>query len=343
MAWTVVGLAARAGRALGGRRGFVSAAATGRAATFAAAASDRPDVFARQCARTLAGASVADKKALETSLLEMGQDAPVIERAVASGAPIQAVAALAAGWEGLAAEDRALIRYPARRRDVGPVLWGKPTRGEVRATQVDQTTCGAASMAMMLMIGDPFVAAWVAVGPRGGWYMPAEAVAAEALVGATVRGLPAVADRWAALQRVMHSRVTARGLGPVAWPRALGSPPWRLDNATRFAGLRFRGALVDDARADEAGALASHVRAAVADGIPVPLYAAGDSSRGLDTVIPRHVVLVVGLVGDAFLVYEPASGALHRLDLAAVGAPKEPALGNWNRVVWVVLPRARRG
>jgi len=32
------------------------------------AASDRPDVFARRCARRLAAASVADAKSLETAL-----------------------------------------------------------------------------------------------------------------------------------------------------------------------------------------------------------------------------------------------------------------------------------
>jgi len=336
VAWTLVALAARAGRALGGRRGFLSDASMGRASTLASAASDRPDVFARQCTRRLATASFADTKAFETALAEMGQDAPVIERAAASGAPIEAVAALAAAWSSLDSEDRALIRYPARRRDVGPVTWGA-----VRATQVDQTTCGAASMAMMLMIGDPFVAAWVAVGHRAAWYLPPEALAAVVAADAAGRGLHTVADRWHALQRAMHARVTRHGLGLMPWPRAFGSPPWRLDNVTRFAGLSFRGALVDDARADEVAALGVHVRAAVADGIPVPLYASGDSARGLDTVIPRHVVLAVGVDGDGFLVYEPSSGALHRLDLGALGRGPVAALGNWNRIGWAVLPKVR--
>ncbi len=314
----------------------MSETAIRRAATLATDASDRPDVFARQCARALSRASFADKKALETALYDMGQDAPVIERAVASGAPIEAVAALAASWTELDPEDRALIRYPARRRDTGAVMWGS-----VRATQVDQTTCGAASMAMMLMIGDPFVAAWVAVGYRGGWYVPPEALAASIDADVVGHGLHTVADRWDALQRAMHVRVTRHGLGLLPWPLALGSPPWRLDNATRFGSLRFRGALVDDARADEVAALGAHVRSAVADGIPVPLYASGDSAGGLDTVIPRHVVLVVGLDGEDFLVYEPSTGALHRLDLRALGGEPLAALGNWNRVGWAVLPRSR--
>lgn len=325
-------LAARTGRALGGRRAFVSEAAAGRAAALLDAAPDRPDVFARVCARRLEEASPADRKALETALSEWGNDGPVGERAIATGAPLDAVAILAAAWETLDADAKALVRDPLSRRDPGPVTWGRVT-----ATQVSQTTCGAAAMAMMLMMGDPLVAMWVASGRRGGAYMPPEVLAADVRGGAH----HTVADRWAALQLAIHESVTRRALGLVPWPRAYGTPPWRVNNLTRFAGLRFRGVMIDDARADEVGALAAHARAALADGIPVPLYASGDSARGLDSVVPRHVVLLVGVDGDAFLVYEPSSGALHRLDLGAVGGGPVAALGNWNRVAWAVLPRVR--
>jgi hypothetical protein len=280
----------------------------------------------------LEAASPADRKALEAALSELGNDAPVVERAIATGAPLDAVAMLAAEWATLDADAKALVRDPLSRRDPGPVTWSRAT-----ATQVNETTCGAASMAMMLMMGDPLVALWVAAGRRGGPYMPPEVLEADVRGGA----LHTVADRWDSLQFVIHDRVTRHGLGLVPWPRAYGTPPWRVNNLTRFAGLRFRGVLVDDARADEVAALAAHVRAALADGIPVPLYASGDSARGLESVVPRHVVLLVGVDGDAFLVYEPSSGALHRLDLTSVGGGPVAALGHWNRVAWAVLPRAR--
>ena len=77
------------------------------------------------CARRLDAASPADRKALETALAELGNDAPVIERAIASGAPLDAVALLAAAWETLDAHARALIRNPLTRRDAGPVDWGR--------------------------------------------------------------------------------------------------------------------------------------------------------------------------------------------------------------------------
>ncbi|MCB2411692.1 hypothetical protein LGT39_02370 [Demequina sp. TTPB684] len=333
MAWTLVALAARAGRALGGRRAFVSTAATGRADALVAAAPDHPDVFARVCARRLEVASPADRKALEAALSELGNDAPVVERAIASGAPLDAVAILAAAWSTLDADAKALVRDPLTRRDAGPVTWSRVT-----ATQVSATTCGAASMAMMLVMGDPLVALWVATGRRGGAYMPPEVLAAEV----RTRVLHTVADRWDALQLAIHDAVTRRGLGVAPWPQTYGTPPWRVNNETRFAGLRFRGALVDDSRADEVAALAAHARAALADGIPVPLYVSGDSARGLDSVVPRHVVLLVGVDGDGFLVYEPSSGAVHRHEFL-VGGGKSAALGHWNRVAWAVLPRTRRG
>jgi hypothetical protein len=344
VAWTLASLAARTSRALGGRRACVSNAASSRVGAWWDAAPDRPDVFARVCGRRLEAANPADRKALEAALAELGDDASVAERALATGAPLDAVAMLAATWESLDADAKTLVRdtlsfrnLPTRRnslsrRDPGPVVWGKVT-----ATQVSQTTCGAAVMAMMLMMGDPLVAMWVASGRRGSGYMPPEVLEAD------VRGRAhhTVADRWNTLQLGIHDAVTRRGLGLAPWPRAYGTPPWRMDNLTRFAGLRFRGVLVDDARVDEVAALAAHARAALADGIPVPLYVSGDSARGWGSVVPRHVVLLVGVDGDAFVVYEPSSGALHRLDLGALGAGPVAALGNWNRLAWAVLPRVR--
>lgn len=336
MAWTLVSLAARASRALGGRRALLSLASAERAARLVAAAGDRPDVYARACMRRLERLGAADRRAVEVALDVMQGDAAVVERAMASGAPVDAVASLAAAWHDLDAGERALIRDPLGSREEGPVAWGAVT-----ARQVDQTTCGAASMAMMLLVSDPFVAAWVAAGRRAGWYLPVEALEAAVGAEAASRAPQTVAERWDALQRALHARVTRGGLGLAPWPRALGTPPWRIDDATRLAGLRFRGALVDDARDDEVQAFAAQARAALADGIPVPLYVGGDSARGWSTVLPRHVVLLVASDGDAFVVYEPSSGALHRWKPGTAASARVKALGGWNRVEWAILPRPR--
>jgi hypothetical protein len=333
MAWTLTALAARAADALGGRRRWTNGAAQDRARALAQLGGGH-NAFSRAYSRRMEAASAADRKALDAAFAAVGSDASVVERAVASGAPLDAVASLAARWAELPATTRSLVRDPLGRSGVGPVAWGA-----VRAVQVDQTTCGAAVMSMMSMITDPLVALWVATGTTTGTYVPRE------VLDVQVRALPThtIDDRWRALQRSFHGRTTRGAIGPIPWPKALGTPPWRVDNLTRCAGLKFRGVLVDDDDSTELSLFFTHAAAALADGVPVPLYAAGDSSLGLDGVIPRHVVLLVGHSGGRFRVYEPGSGAVHALPVADVGRPhrKLAALGNWNRVAWMILPSPR--
>jgi hypothetical protein len=123
----------------------------------------------------------------------------------------------------------------------------------------------------------------------------------------------------------------------------MGTPPWRVSNTTRFAGVACRGAVVDDTDDADIDALISHASAALRDGIPVPIYASGDSARGLDTVIPRHVVLLVRRTADGFSAYEPSSARLHPITDAQLreGGAGLRALGNWSHVAWMILPRAR--
>ncbi|MFV0286190.1 MAG: hypothetical protein ACK5IM_07350 [Demequina sp.] len=327
-------MAAKATRALGATPAW----ARPETVSHAAAVADRgvrgesDTIFARIHERRLAAASPADRKALEAAVSELGADAAVIARATASGAPLTAVAALAAAWHRLPDTAKDTIRHPAG-AGIGSVRFGA-----IRAVQVDQTTCGAAVMGMMLMTGDPFVAAWVATGRSLGDHLPSECAAALELGARTIE------ERWQSLQRVLHREATSAALGPLPWPRAYGTPPWRVDNATRFAGLRFRGAMVDDTDGERVAAAVAHASAALRDGIPVPMYTGGDSSGGLDQVVPRHVVLLTARTKAGFEVYEPSSGRVLPLavDRLLGGGPKEPALGHWTRVSWMVLPRPRK-
>lgn len=310
---------------------YAAAHAAGRAQRGSRAGAD--NVFERAYARALARASAPDKKALDAAVTEAGDDAPVIYRAVAAGAPVAAVAALAAGWARLPLTVREVIRIPT-----GPGV-GDVKLGATLAQQVDQTTCGAAVMAMMLMMGDPLVAAWVMTGRQFGDYLPPE-VRRVSAAGSTAR---TIEQRWHGLQRVLHRETTRHGLLVGPWPRSLGTPPWRVDNQTRFAGVAFRGAILDDASADAVTAAVAHASAALRDGIPVPMYTSGDSRLGLDTVVPRHVVLLVGRNESGFLVYEPGAGRVVPLaDARLYGlGPREAAYGNWTRAAWLVLPRPK--
>lgn len=334
-AWNATAIAARLADIVGGRRRWTAPAAVARASGLAQRG-ERPEdtVYARVYARRLATANPADRKALETAVAELGVDRDVIERAAASGAPIAAVAGLAARWESLPAPARAVVRSPLKVGGVGPVKWGT-----THATQVDKTTCGAASMTIMAMMTDPFVALWVATGQVIGSYMPPEVLRSE------VAKLPAqtVTDRWNSLQHATHVATTHSAVGPLPWPLAFGTPPWRVDNVARCAGVRLRGFVIDDGHAGDLDAGLAHVKAALRDGIPVPAYVGGDLSLGLDTAVPRHVVLIVGADGDSLRAYEPGSGAVHKLPIAALHPPhvRLPALGNWTRLVWLVLPSPR--
>ncbi|MDE0572665.1 hypothetical protein ON058_04460 [Demequina sp. B12] len=335
MGWTVTSLAAKAAGAWGLRGSWAKPYAASHAAGLAQRGPrrDGDTVFARAYARRLATYSAADRKALEAARSEMVTDAAVLERAIAAGATVTAAAALAAAWEKLPETAKDVVRAPA-----GTGI-GSVRLGSVKAVQVDQTTCGAAVMAMMLMTGDPLVAAWVMTGRVFGDHLPPE-VMAVTLEDDNPRTID---DRWAALQRALHRATTSRALGPFPWPASLGTPPWRVDNVTRFAGVRFRGAILDDTDPTLMEAAIAHASAALRDGIPVPLYTGGDSSAGLDTVVPRHVVLLVGRIDDGFAVYEPGSGRVLPVsdERLVGGGPKEPALGQWTRACWMILPKQR--
>ena len=336
MGWQLTTFAARAAAALGLRQGWTGATAVGRARGFAERGTkpDAADVIARSSTRALERLDEADRFALAKAVVDLdARSRRSIDRALVSGAPPAAVIALARSWPGFTDIERQLAEDPISASPGEPIEWGT-----CRATQVDPTTCGAAAMAMMLMIGDPFVAVWVASGLIVAGHVPAEI----GRIGSRER-FRDIDSRWDALQRSLHARVTRGALGPLPWPRALGTPPWRVDVHTRFAGLRFRDVMVDDTNPADVDALIAHASAALLDGIPVPLYASGDSSKGIDAVVPRHVVLLVDRQRDGFTVYEPGTGKLLRIaDDQLRGGGVHRALGNWAHASWMVIPRTRR-
>jgi hypothetical protein len=336
MGWTLTAIATRAGKAVGLRRRWTGpyavAHASGRAQRGPRPGAD--DLAARVYTHRLAVMSVADRKALEAAHAQLGADAGVVERAVSSGAPVAAVAALATAWQKLSELEQAAVRNPADRGSAGPIKWGT-----VPATQVDATTCGAAAVSMMIAMGDPLVALWVMTGRLCAGYAPRE-IAAAIAIGQPQR---TVEQRWHALQRSVHVAVTERALLGLPWPRTLGTPPWGARSAARFFGVRFRGAIVNDRDGSDMRVLIAHASAALRDGIPVLVYSSGDSKAGLLAVMPRHVVLLTRRIEGGFHVYEPGSGALHILrDRQMAGGTKPlAALGHWKRISWIVLPSPR--
>lgn len=344
MGWNLTSWVAGASRAVGLRREWAwpqsADARTGLGLSGGEASlpgTEASSVFSRAAVRARDALSPADRKAVAVAYDEMGRDGAVLDKALASGAHVAAVAALAGAWETLDEHERDFVRDPLHGGRPGPVsIVG------TAACQVDQTTCGAASLAMMTMVGDPFVALWVVTGRSVGDYLPLEAL----MTQLTSRAIRTVEERWKSLQYAMHRDVRQWGLLLFPWPRALGTPPWRIRHVVRFVGLRFVSRLIDDRSAQEVRGFIAHASAAARDGIPVPLFVGTDSSAGLAGVVPRHVVLVVARRGEGFAVYEPGAGAVVEVSDAALAegarsGARLAALGHWSRIAWAILPRQR--
>lgn len=282
------------------------------------------DPVAVEATRVRRGLSAADLAALDAWVGERPQAATVLTRTLASWGAPGPVGALALAWDAWDADVRAAVAEPARHL----VAAGR---------QTDATTCGSASLVLLAATGDPLLAAWLVTGRLVGGYRSAElGLAPASALEALAERAPA--ERFGAVQRVVHGRSAANGLGPWPWPLALGTPPWGAARTARFPGVAYRHAVVDDA--DPAGLAAAlrRVSAWVRAGVPVPLYTGGDSSRGWRTAAPRHVVLAVGAVPGGLEVVEPSAGRRLVLEDDSTG-PRE-ALGGWSHLAWVVLPVA---
>ncbi|MCB2176626.1 MAG: hypothetical protein KQH57_12505 [Actinomycetales bacterium] len=280
------------------------------------------DPAVERAARVREGLRADERAAYDTWVADRPEAALVLARTLAGAGRLAPVAEIAAAWDGWGGDLQAAVADPAHRLAAD-------------ARQTDSTTCGSASLVLLAATGDPALAAWLA----SGWVPQSRPTE---LSGATDRAAALLADRpsherFALLQQVVKRRTNARALGPVPWPGSLGTPPWGAARVARYPGVRWTHRMVDDTRPDEVAALWALVAGAVRSGVPVPLYAGGDSSGGWQTAVPRHVVLAVAVgAGGALEVFEPSSGRLLALDRQ--GAGPRPALGGWSHLTWVVLP-----
>ncbi|MGZ8750018.1 MAG: hypothetical protein ACXWYP_03970 [Pseudonocardia sp.] len=176
--------------------------------------------------------------------------------------------------------------------------------------QVDGTTCGSAVLVAL--------AAWA--GPEELTRLEASATG-QPLVG---WGFGA---RYDARQKQVH-RQTNR-----FWPQALGTTPW---GAVRWlrdhvpAAGRHRVRLVDDTSAADVAELIEAVGAALAAGRPVPLLVGAS--------VPRHYVLATRAGDGGWRVYEPTSGQVRLVDLAAVRERRLGPLLGFDRLHAALLP-----
>jgi hypothetical protein len=263
-----------------------------------------------------------ERAAYDTWVSDRPEAARVLALALAGSGRLAPVAELATAWDGWDGDVQAAVADPVRHL-------------AAEARQTDATTCGSASLVLLAAAGDPALAAWLA----SGWVPSSRPTE---LAGATDRAAALLAERpaherFALLQQVVKRRTGARALGPVSWPASLGTPPWGAARVARYPGVRWTHRMVDDTRPDEVAALWELVVAAVRRGVPVPLYAGGDTSGGWQAAVPRHVVLAAGVgAGGDLTVFEPSSGRL--MELERDGTGPRPALGGWSHLTWAVLP-----
>ena len=259
----------------------------------------------------------------------------VLERALAGGTPLPAIAALAGLWPELTDRDRDQVGAP-----LAPAGGGSDVRlSDAPARQSDQTTCGSTVLAMLAAAGDPLLALWLVTGRTVAGYRPRELRA----FGPAELAEPDAAARFGAVQRAVKTATGRGSLGPFAWPARFGTPPWGAARVARYPGATFRQVMVDDTDAGELGALLDRADRALAVGVGVPLFTGGDLSSGPTTALPRHVVLLVPAASSGtYTLFEPAGGALHHLARAELLTPDgpRPALGSWSHVCWAILPEA---
>ncbi|WP_182113347.1 hypothetical protein [Actinotalea sp. JY-7876] len=274
-------------------------------------------------------ALVADADRVRFDALVAGSDdAVVLRRALAATASVDAVAELAGALARSTPGDRRAVRDPV------------PSMAR-QGRQSDGTTCGSSVLAMLAAHGDPTLALWLATGTVLASARPPE------LSGAPDAALDRLAEapreaRFAAVQRVLRRRTSARAVLGLAWPPRYGTPPWTAARTARFLGVTYDHRPLDDTDAAHlAGALAE-VGTALDAGVPVPLYSGGDTARGWDTALPRHVVLAFARDDAGWHVWEPGAGAVVVADRRALtsGRP-HAALGHWDHLAWVLAPRLR--
>lgn len=216
------------------------------------------------------------------------------------------------------------------------------------AVQHDPTSCGAACLVVLRAAGDPAVA----------------------------RALDADPEAFRDAMAAQRGDTARRALGPLPWPRALGTPPWTAAREASFPGVRYTSRPLLRGSGDAATlrrALAAAHRATAA-GLPVPIYSghrllerlpapARSLARRSGPVLPRHVVLALPADGPApgsgvdrpardaagqpvLHVYEPGAGRVHTVgphEFAATAsgetsARARAALGGWPEIGWILLP-----
>ncbi|MGQ0630056.1 MAG: hypothetical protein ACT4P1_03380 [Sporichthyaceae bacterium] len=201
----------------------------------------------------------------------------------------------------------------------GPAEFDDDDGAELRLRQLSPVTCGPTAVILLRALLDPAYALWLTTGihiepDRAADFLP-------------------FGERFRSQQQRVHESLTRHALGPMAWPRLLGSPPWALaaflNRFTSLTGASCAWVPVDPA--DEALVLRclDAVQAGVHAGIPVPMYV----GRHVD----RHVVLAIAATSTGIRLYDPASGTVLDVETADIVRGRIGVAG-WDTLEGVIVP-----
>ncbi len=203
----------------------------------------------------------------------------------------------------------------------GPATYADDAGGVLPLRQLAPVTCGPTSLIVLRALVDPVYALQLTTGGDPG--DPAQS------------GVRAVEERFRAEQGAVHRAATRGAVGPLPWPKALGTPPWGaarfLNRLSWVTGVEYSWQPVDSADPEHLHKRLVAITRGLALGVPVPLY--------IGRQVDRHVVLAFGHAGRRLRVYDPSGAEVADVaedDLLA----NRFGLAGWDRLEGVLTPRS---
>jgi hypothetical protein len=289
----------------------------------------RPVLTSYRLARAsaaVAALSPADRTRLR-ALLGAGSPtlAAYLLAALAAGHLVPRVEQLAADIRPYAADDGWVHRHLGLLEGApGPARYVDDAGAAVPLRQLAPVTCGPTALILLRALVDPVYAFVLTTGGN-----PGDPVRSSAR---------AVEERFRAEQSGVHHASTRGAVGPLAWPKRFGTPPWcaarHLNRLAGVTGVEYRWHPVDSTDPDQLRERLVAITGGLALGVPVPLY--------IGRQVDRHVVLALRHRGRALEVYEPSRGAVVVVSEDDVVANRLDAAG-WPRLEGVLTPRPSPG
>jgi hypothetical protein len=191
--------------------------------------------------------------------------------------------------------------------------------------QPDHTTCGSATLVMARMLIDADYAADIISGPTS-------SPIAGRTPGPTRSDDRTAQNRFSLaaldLHRTTNGLRAADGAPQIPWPKSLGTSPWgAARHLSELTGVRYRVAVLEPG---EPARGYDRLAPALDHRQPCALFIG-------NSLMARHVILVIAAMAGRLTVYEPSAGEVLELDLTRFHAG-EVRIAGWNEAWFLVAP-----